>query len=249
MNILISITSYHESKKSYLTKVLANYLHEYEDHTITFVLSTNYEFEYPNRNIVCLPKIYDGWEFTWNNKKYVLENYEKYDYIIESDDDVFIPKRTFDYYVNTQKYLDGIDNQTKYLCGFNVCEEKNGILYVINAGLAHDTVKQIHQIGEKTFIELTNRHSASYLIDKANMSKALQIGIPSTPCSDGIYGTPDWSISSIYKNFIKVMPIDEINKNAMALHLPNKYINQDSGWKFPTIDELADIDFCKMHMK
>jgi hypothetical protein len=244
--ILISLVSFNENKKEYLSQVLDSYIKDFYNHDVTFVLSINYEFDYPTANIVKLPKEYNDWNYTWNNKRYVLENCLSYDYVIESDDDVILDRAAFEYYIQTQKYLKKHGEGKPFIAGFNVYEVKQDIRYIINAGLANDTISNIHYIGNEIFLEFTNYHSACYLMDRESLERVIK-SLPSTPCQGGIYGLPEWSITSAYLGSTKVIPLSEVNRRALVKHLPNKYVNQIGQYTFPTADQLSNLEFCKMY--
>ncbi len=241
-SILVSLTSWHPDKRQYLTQVLDTYAVEYADCKVTVVLSTAYPFTYDKLPIMRLPRAYSGWDFTWNNRAYLLEHGASFDYIIDSDDDCQIPRAAFDYYVANE------DLPQTYIPGFLSCEtDLQGNKHLITLGdKLHKRVTDTKTLQGKEFITPYILHSCCMVADKARFVLAVSKGLSAAPTKADFYTNAEYARTEIYALLTKVVSVEAIaSGGALVNHLPNKVISYGNplvagfGWKFPTPAEFT----------
>jgi len=221
MKLLISITSYNERERPFLEKVLANYQSEFADAKLQFVLSVNYPFDIPP-NAMVLPKQYDGWRYTWNNKEYVAKHYHSFDFIIDSDADCHISRINFDHYVTEASKL-----SLDYVPGFMSYEEdKQGGKHLITLQNWETRVSEKWKLNGKHYITPYNLHTPAVIVDKHRYHLAIKDGLKMTPYRWHFYTEAEMSRTALYYHFKKVVAVDGIQSgNALVWHTPNKYHN------------------------
>lgn len=217
--LLVSITSYNERERPLLEQVLSNYQTEFSDLHLQFVLSINYDFDIPP-NAIALPKQYDHWHYTWNNKKYLADNYQHYQFIIEQDSDILITRENLDYYIATVANL-----SLDYIPGFLVYEQNpQGQKYLITMHSSLPRIAEKRVFNGKEFLIPYNLHACMFICDRARYGLALNAGLSIEPTTIHPYTSAEWSRSDIYSIFKKVVSVDDIkNGNALVHHLSNKY--------------------------
>lgn len=222
VKVLLSITSWKAIEKHWLGKVLELYRNEYADVDLTFVLCVGYEFEFPS-NAVRIEPVYQGWQFPWNNDRYVREHSREFDFIIQSDCDSFIPRSAFNWYVNTHLWLrDNVDEPNKWIPGLVTTESFKGENYL----LIRRTEKPgaVVHINGKAFLKPRNIQSTATIIDRERYAKAIERGLPDSPQDFGGYTVPEVARMGFYFCFNKVVGLDELKQGIpVCQHLPGKY--------------------------
>ncbi len=226
--ILISITSYDKSHSKYLKQIIENYQTEFSNYDLYFVLSLNYPYSNPPTNSTQLPKLYNNWNFTWNAKKYLKDNYDKYSYIIESDDDILVTKENFQYFLDTELK----HNKDNLLTGFLVYEQSpDGKKHLITMPSSLPRKKEMLSVNNNIYIVPFNQHSACFICDAKKYKTALKNNMPVSPPTTIVpYTSAEFSRTELYFQFKKVIPVEAIvNEKALVKHLSAKY------WNIPTM--------------
>lgn len=225
MKVLINITSYSSNHEKYLLRVLGNFATNYADLDLFYVLSINYPFDIklPSDKFVRLDKTFDIWNYTWNGHAYLRDHYADFDYVINQDDDVLIPRAAFNYYVTAST---AVDNSS--IPGLLVAEQdkecKNHLITVV------PFVKDARvEINGEWYLKPTFQHSACMIADRARFAA---IASQTQPAWASLYNPPQASRTMIYTKLQKVIPISAIrDKSCFVQHLPNKY--HAGLWKRP----------------
>ena len=215
VKLLIAITSWDKAHAKFLTKALDIYADEYADLNIEVCLSVNYQFEHPLQT-TRLVNEYEGWRHTWNCRRYEMDS--DWDYLIESDDDIAVPRRAFDYYVSSQSI------PLTLIPGFLSYEEDlDGGKRLITMAGPHPLTKQVMQVEGRDCFEPHNPHSGCLVIDRARWDAHR----PSTqPINRKWFTEAEYARSELYDTaYTKAIPIDAVrDESALVRHLPIKYL-------------------------
>ena len=222
MKVLVSMTSWKEAEKQWLLKVLELYKNEYADLDVTFALCVGYPFNVPSNSVLIEPQ-YEGWEFPWNNDRYVREHYQDFDYLIHSDCDTFVLRSAFDYYVNTHLWLkDNVDEPKKWIPGIVTTETFKGDEFLLLP--RNEKVGRVVYLNGKQFLIPRNIQSSATIIDRERYAKAIERGLPDSPQDYERYTVPEMARMGFYFCFNKIVGVDELKKGiAVCRHLPNRY--------------------------
>ncbi len=182
------------------------------------MLSVNYAFEYSKLPVTYLERKFADWNYTWNNRATLLGCYLDYDYVIDSDDDLELPRRAFDYYVANE----GLP--ADYIAGFLTSEaDRQGKRRLITMGNhSPKLVAETITIGDNQYITPNNLHSCCFIADKARFGLAVSRGLSSVPIKKHFYTNAEYARTEIYDKLTKVVSVDGIRTgDALVNHLPN----------------------------
>ena len=225
--ILISLTSYNKKEEPHLQEIIKSYIEEFSDgFELFFCLSINYDHFHAPSNSILIPKKYEGWQFTWQNKEYINEHYKHYNFIIESDADINISYSNFQYYVKEANEL-----SFDYIPGFMTMERgSNRERHLITLPPSLPRISDKIQLNNKSYFTPYNLHSAMFIVDRDRFQLALDKGMKSEPYRWKYHTEAETSRTAVYSYFKKVIPIDSIQNNlSLVSHLPNKY------WHHPLV--------------
>lgn len=241
MKILVSITTYHKDKEEYVSQLIKEYekICDEINCTIDIVICKNYDanFIYKNKIVINLSE-YKGENHCWANKEFIYKNYENYDYIIESDDDVLISKQNILQYVKYESLsLDLIP-------GFIITEEDKENRVYIHSMLFNSppVFSENFRLNNNNWFVPENIHAACFMIDKKRMNLFLKN-------TDGkiknmySYDVQCTARSEIYNFFKKIINLDEMDSHIVK-HLTNKYLYTS----IVPISEYRTVDFWKDHI-
>ena len=221
MKVLISLTSY--NPKLDLQKVISNYQATYTKYDLEFVLSCNYPLPFEVSNSVIISNVYTSVDHVWNNKQYIRDTLNTWDYVIESDDDILVPISTFENY----RAHEGLP--IDYIPGVLCCETRlvDGMeeMFILPSLRFMKCYEEQLTMNDIRYYVPTYRHSACFIADKVRYSKALNMGLSLEPCSIKRYHPQEWSRTQIYFLLREVIAVDQI-ENSLVYHLPNKYVHQ-----------------------
>ena len=215
VKLLIAITSWSRTHGIFLSKLLDTYAAEYADLAPQICLSVNYAFEHslPHTR---LTKEYEGWRYTWNCRRYELES--DWTHLIESDDDILVPRRAFDYYVKLQgmpaPFVPGVVSYE---------QDAAGSARLITLASDRPPVKQMMRIEGRACFEPHNPHSGCLIIDRARWDAAR----PSeTPTRSGWFTEAEYARSELYdRAYKKAVEIEAVRDgSALVRHLPARYL-------------------------
>ena len=234
MKVIISITSYSPSKKKYLDMLLESYS-KWKKYDVSIALAVNYPYETSGSNITIVPSTMTGWDYTYNNKTYLADNYKSFDLIVETDDDIQVTEANLDYYCQFR----GIDKSL--IPGYLVAEGE----YLISMKQPHfPFVTEKLVIEGKQWIVPHILHQASSISDRDRYGKYLQTASKGVLKASKGYSVGALARTEIYLSggMKKVVSIDGIKDgSAIIQHIPMKYINGTPKfelWKFMTPEKV-----------
>ena len=237
MKVIISITSYSPSKKKYLDMLLESYS-KWKKYDVSIALAVNYPYETSGSNITIVPSTMTGWDYTYNNKTYLADNYKSFDLIVETDDDIQVTEANLDYYCQFR----GIDKSL--IPGYLVAEKE----YLISMKQPHFPFVTEKLIVEgKQWIVPHVKHSACFIADRERYGKYLQTASNGVLEASKGYSVGALARTEMYCNntFKKIVGVEEIkNGSAIIQHLPMKYINGTPKfelWKYVTMKTISKV--------
>src|ERR1039458_8263801 len=236
MKVIISITSYSPSKKKYLDMLLESYS-KWKKYDVSIALAVNYPYETSGSNITIVPSTMTGWDYTYNNKTYLADNYKSFDLIVETDDDIQVTEANLDYYCQFQ----GIDKSL--IPGYLVAEKE----YLISMKQPHFPFVTEKLIVEgKQWIVPHVKHSACFIADRERYGKYLQTASKGVLKESKGYSVGALARTDIYLHDMKkVVLVDGIKDgSAIIQHLPMKYSNSEPAfmkWKFVTTESISKV--------
>jgi hypothetical protein len=229
-SILISLNSWGANKERYLRRVLDYYADNFGDYSVDVVLSTTYPFKYDKLPVTPLPQVYSGHAFCWNNRKYILENGDKYSFVLDSDDDMLLTRENLAYYIaNESLPLD-------YVPGFLSYEEARGEKWLLTVNSTSLCMwADEFEIYQKQFVTPSNLHSALFLVDKPRFD-SIKGKLSSEPTKSGKYTVAEWARTEPYSVLKKAVSVEEIvSGGALVEHLPKKYASWNYTFLMPRV--------------
>ena len=219
-NILVTITSVHPLKKKYIDIIIDTYS-KFTNYTCKIYVSSPYGYINPLSTNIINAKV--GPRHAWTLHDTINSNYQDYDYVINSDDDILITEANIDYYTKQSLAMN-------YIAGFLVYEEAKGFKQILSMPkLGQPPASKRLLIGENTYIIPTRKHSACFIVDKNRYKLYLDNGRGVEPSVEVIYGTQIGARTDIYDSgiFDKVIPITAIkNGSALVKHLAKHFTNE-----------------------
>jgi len=219
MKIIISITSYGAEHKKFLTRILEHYAAFFSDCDLFYALCVNYPFaapaQIPSACVEFIPPdpALVRRDFTWNNKPFLQKHFSEYDFIIETDDDILVPRAAVDYYATASVAM-----PPAMIPGWLCAEtDPKGNDHLISMNRFEIDLQTSSVAG----ITPHNLHSAAFIADTSRYSVvADQI----TPVTTRGYCKAQASRTLIFATLQKVIPAANIrDKSALIYHLPRKY--------------------------
>lgn len=161
-------------------------------------------------------------------------NYDDYDYILFSENDLLFTESNFNTYF---KYVKSDD----YTIGFLRYEEKNGDKYLIDCGYSESkfSIKNkigIQEIYENILYRLDNCHQGCWFLKKEIVTillKKISIGYTLEDKASNFFYSESFPGNT--QGIKKYIPISDF-ENLLIHHQPNKYVNIYSD--LPSITEL-----------
>ena len=234
MKVIISITSYSPSKKKYLDMLLESYS-KWKKYDVSIALAVNYPYETSGSNITIVPSTMTGWDYTYNNKTYLADNYKSFDLIVETDDDIQVTESNIEYYLKWQHI------PMDLIPGYLVAEGE----YLISMKQPHfPFVTEKLVIEGKQWIVPHILHQASSLSDRERYAKYLQTASKGVLKASKGYSVGALARTEIYLSggMKKVVLVGGIKDgSAIIQHIPMKYINGTPKfelWKFMTPEKV-----------
>jgi hypothetical protein len=217
MRVLLAINSWRSDKARWLHRVLAAYAEHYADLDLRVLLSVNYAFDCAGvckgLNLIRLPRRYEGWDYCWNAR--AAEFASDWDILIESDDDLVVPRAGLQYYVEAMHVL-----SRECIPGFLSVESDGRKDYLITMPKLFGQAAFAREPG---WIEPCNVHSACFVIDRARWEQSP----PSRePCRAAWMTRPEYARSEVYHRcYRKRVRVSAIHDGtALVHHLPNRYL-------------------------
>lgn len=179
MKILLNIVHYQPTSKQYLNELIDEYnkypyeldiyIHTNKKTIKNFVPErfVNGSISVKKHNIVIKYLLFKNRNYylTWTPRKLIKQNIKHYDIFIYSEDDILIPRKALDYWLERKNELFDL----KYLPGFMLIEKN---LQNEEIAVNFENRRLLHQLeiaGNKYLINDNNRYMACWVYDKKMM--------------------------------------------------------------------------------
>lgn len=241
MKILVCIASYGFKNIGYLNRLVREYQNFSHEVHIEVVSDCKKDLGKKIKVTVGLP-CKNPHSLPFAHKNIFFNNIEKYDLFVYSEDDILITEYNIKSFIeNTKKLPDD------KLCGFLRYEEDSyGNKYCPDAETRfHWILNSVENHEGDLFAQFGNHHSASYILTKKQLAKAIESGGYLVPPHEGDYDLECSAATDPYTQcgFKKLINISKLT-NILVHHLPNRYL----GLRGISIEELyAQIDALKKY--
>ncbi len=221
LKILVAIASYGRNNDQYLAQLVKEYQSMPFD--VDIVVLSNVQKEVgPGIEVVVGLPTKNPWTLPFGHKKIFAERLNSYDLFIYSEDDILITEANVNAFLKVSEILpaDKIAGFLRYECGAN-----SAINYPDVHGHYHWDVSSLLTIGEYQFAHFTNEHSASYVITREQLRKAIASGGFIVEPHEGKYDLLCSAATDPYTRcgFQKVLCISHMSE-FMIRHLSAKYV-------------------------
>lgn len=218
-SILVAIASHGTAQDKYLAQLLAE-LRKFSLPVTPVVLSNQPKDASSAEVVVGVPSS-DPYSLPFAHRKLFAERINEYDLFIYTEDDMLITEKHVRTFLELQPKL-----RDDELLGFIRSEvDPAGTVYISSIH-SHfrwlpDTV--VNREGE-IFAQLSNQHSGSFIVTRAQLQKAIASGGFLIPPHAGRYGMLESAATDIYLRcgFRRLLCVSRI-EDCILPHLPNKY--------------------------
>jgi len=184
----------------------------------------------------------DPWAFPFAHKRILAERVDAYELFIYSEDDTLITRRNIEAFLMATEVLP--ENE---IAGFIRSERApdGGISFSTVHGHFHWDPHSVVTRGPYTFASFTNEHSASYMLTRSQLQRAIRSGGFLVGPHQGRYHLPETAATDPYTQcgFKKMICISNIEDFVLP-HLPNKYVGKlglRERYLFQQIDALDEV--------
>lgn len=221
LKILVAIASYGRGNDQYLAQLVKEYQSMSFDVDIVVLSNVQKEVGEGIELMVGLPWK-NPWTLPFAHKKIFADRVNSYDLFIYTEDDTLITEANVTAFLKVSKILpeDRIAGFLRYECGAN-----GAINYPDVHGHYHWDISSLLTIGEYQFAHFTNEHSASYVITREQLRKAIESGGFVVEPHEGNYDLLCSAATDPYTQcgFKKLLCISHMNE-FMIRHLSAKYV-------------------------
>ncbi len=223
MKILVTIANFGTKNDQYLRRLLDEYASmSHEVHTV--VLTNVPKSLGDGVEVVVETPQGDPWTFPFAHKKILADRLGDYDIFIYSEDDTLITERNISAFLEVTKVL-----AVNEIAGFIRSEKSpDGTTYFSTVhNHFHWDPESIVSRGPYTLAFFTNEHSASYILTREQLKRAIKSGGFLTGPHQEKYDLLVSAATDPYTqcNFKKLICISQIEDFVLP-HLPSKYIGK-----------------------
>lgn len=224
MKILVAIANFGTSNDVHMAEILRIYREMTHDVHVVVLSDIPRAFAADDgvEVIVGLPP--DPRALPFGHKRIFAERIDDYDLFIYTEDDTPVYERTVDRYVQVSEALH--DDE---IAGFlrTETDPEGGIHYSSIHSYFHWVPGSVVRRGEFTFAEFTNDHSASYLLTRDQLRRAIASGGFLVEPHHGKYSLMVSAATDPYTQcgFRRLICISHLD-DFITPHLPNKYIGR-----------------------
>jgi 2-polyprenyl-3-methyl-5-hydroxy-6-metoxy-1,4-benzoquinol methylase len=220
--ILVVIANYGTKNDVYLSRLLETYRSMTD--TVDVVVLTNVSKQLGEDVEVIVQQVRgDPWSFPFPHKKIFAERLEDYDLFIYSEDDILITGKNIDAFLRNTELL-----REDEISGFLRMEEdgQGGRYFPDVHAYYHWDPSSVVARGNELFAYFTNEHSASYVLTREQLRRAIRSGgflvEPHKEKYDLLVtAATDPYTQCGFKKLICISRMDEI----LVAHLSNKYLS------------------------
>ena len=235
MKILVCIPNYENLQIKYLEQVIYEYSKfKYDVDVVLFnTISTKHIFSNVNELIYSKSV---GKYLAAKHIGYFINNVNKYDYYIYSDDDVLITQNNFDTYLKHTKIL----NDDKIVYGFVRYEIKNELKYLNDLMPNRDNRNpEILYWNDCNYFEPSNPHQSCYIISNSQLLTLKNNPLYANENKDKYGMILEHSATDIWWRCRYIKRISCLDlENSLVHHLSNKYVDI---WKLPELEEFKTL--------
>ncbi|MFC1889606.1 class I SAM-dependent methyltransferase [Thermodesulfobacteriota bacterium] len=223
MKILAAIANHGTSNRKYLDTLLSEYRSMSFDVHVAILSNIEKNLGSNVEVVVGLPSE-DPWSLPFAYKKLFAERAEDYDLFIYSEDDTLITEK------NITAFLDVTPSLAESeIAGFLRYEkDSNGAMFISSANNRfHWDPESVRQRGDLVFAHFSNHHSASFILTRDHLRRAIESGgFLVEPHSEHydllVTAATDPYTQCGFEKLICLSRIDDF----LLPHLPNKYIGK-----------------------
>ncbi len=224
MRILVAVINFGTKNDHYLQRLLAEY--RGMSHDVHAVVLTNVPKNVGEgvEVVVLETPRGDPWAFPFPHKQILADRVDDYDLFIYSEDDTLITQRNIDAFLEVTEILPEGE-----IAGF-IRSEKGAsgerYLSTVHASFHWDPASVVSR-GSYTFAYFTNAHSASYILTRAQLRRAIESHGFLVGPHQGRYDLLVSAATDPYTQcgFRKVVCISRINDFVLP-HLPDRYVGK-----------------------
>lgn len=223
MRILVAIANYGSKNSAYLSRLIDEYrAMSYEVHIV--VLSNVPKDLGPDIEVVVGLPAKDPWSLPFAHKAVFAERAEDYDLFIYSEDDTLVTQRNIDAFLKVTELLP--EDEIAGFLRYEQDGEGRKYCCTIHAHF-HWRPNSARRVKGYTFAELTNAHSACYILTRAQLLKAINSGGYLVGPHQEHYDLLCTAATDPYTQcgLTKVVCISHI-EDFLLHHLPNLYVEQ-----------------------
>lgn len=204
---------YSEERLQYIHQVVENFKSYPID--VDIVVDTNIsDLSISGATVNHHTALYHPFQLTWKHRQFMIDNIDKYDYLMYIEDDMLLPYESFDRYVVNYEIL-----FPKYIPSFIRIEEFEGEQFITDA--IERQPFYIYEISGKEFITLKNPYHAFWIMKAEDLKNNMLPTFTRLDISrETAASFPIWELGK--------KPLIEINnkqiiKECYSYHLPNNY--------------------------
>jgi 2-polyprenyl-3-methyl-5-hydroxy-6-metoxy-1,4-benzoquinol methylase len=221
LRVLVVIANYGTKNDIYLQRVLEEYRSlPYYVHVV--VLTNTPKYIDPTTEVVVEQPIGHPWTFPFAHKVILANRLDDYDLFIYSEDDTLITNTNIQAFLNVSAVLDQDE-----IAGFLRVEQPPGgqrSVSTMNSHFHWDPTSVVRR-GQYTFAYFTNEHSASYVLTREQLQRAMNSGGFLVPPHQDKYDFLVTAATDPYTQcgFRKLVCLSHI-EDFFITHLPHKYV-------------------------
>lgn len=226
MKLLVAIASYGDKNHKYLQRVLSEY-RSMSYRADVVVLSNVAKKLGPDVEVAVGLPARNPWSLPFAHKRLFAERQNAYDLFVYSEDDMLVTQRNIEAFLRATEILPPDE-----LAGFFQFEQyPDGRLYF---PAVHDHFHwrpgSVKVLGDHTFAQFSNDHSACYVLTREQLQRAINSGGFLVDVHEGKYDLLVTAATDPYTQcgFKKLLCISHLDDFLVA-HLPNKYIGSRLG--------------------
>jgi 2-polyprenyl-3-methyl-5-hydroxy-6-metoxy-1,4-benzoquinol methylase len=223
MRILVAIANYGLKNFEYAKRLIQEYRSMPFEVDIVILSEAPKDYGEEVELLVGLPSE-DPWSLPFGHKKLFSENVDKYDLFIYTEDDTLIRENNIRAFLHASETL-----PENLLPGFIRYElypdgSKN---YPEIHGPFHWNPKSVASFGDYAYADLSNDHSACYILSRRQLERALLSGGFAVPPHSGRYDLLCTAATDPYTQcgFSRVICFSHLPEFELH-HLPNAYLNR-----------------------
>jgi SAM-dependent methyltransferase len=226
MKILVAIASHGTANDYYLSQLVREYRSMSFDVDVVVLSNVQKEVGPGVELVVGLPTK-DPWSLPFGHKKIFADRLADYDLFIYSEDDTLLTENNIKAFLRVSADLP--ENEIPGFLRYELGPDGRRNYPEIH-GRFHWDATSVRRRGDYIFAFFTCEHSASYLITRAQLRRAIDSGGFLVPPHRGKYDLPCTAATDPYTQcgFIKVICVSHMT-DFLVHHLPNKYIGTRFG--------------------